>query len=318
MANGAVVQVAIFSALAVILMSIVILYTRRRAEHEPSQTVVPVRVVVEKQEVEIPADEKEEAKEPGPIDVAVTLKPVEREVEVPQAITIEATTTTAAVSNSVNLSTTAVAAKPPVVIDAQSLAKPEDRNQRILAGISENIRKSMIKPVPTYSPVEFPEKPRETEYVRVKKQIITPHGQIRFSILKDSISSNMLAVFRRASMEWKSPDDLIGFVPSYLEPEAEILNNQVLLVSTPGHNEKLAIPIRSVDAESSLSECFDFVSDVRSATNTPAVIVESDQQFEVVSRGVITQMAFMNRSERSHTGEIKLLGPKTQETVQSN
>jgi hypothetical protein len=121
----------------------------------------------------------------------------------------------------------------------------------------------------------------------------------------------MLAVFRRASMEWKTPEDLIGFLPSYLEPEAEILNNEVLLIGTPGHNEKLAIPIRQVDADSNLRDCFDFVSDARSTTNAPAVLLaSSENEFEVVSRGVISQPVFVNRAERTHP-EVKLLIEKT-------
>jgi hypothetical protein len=149
----------------------------------------------------------------------------------------------------------------------------------------------------------------------VKKEIITPHGQIRFSILKDSISTNMLAVFRRASLDWKTPDDLIAFLPSYLEPEAEILNDQVLLIGTPGHDEKLAVPIRSVDAGSSFRDCFDFVADVRTATNTPAVLRPSDAEFEVVSRGVIMQGVFMNAVERGQR-DVKRVGEKPQAALQ--
>jgi hypothetical protein len=197
----------------------------------------------------------------------------------------------------------------------QSLETREDRNQRILADISANIRKSIIKPVAAYSPLQYPDTTRETEYVRVKKQIITPHGQVRFSILKDSISTNLPALFRRASQEWTTANDLIGFVPAYLEPEAEILEGQVLVVGTPGHPEKLAVPIRSVDANSSLRDCFDFVADARSATDTPAVLVaSSDNEFEVVSRGVITQPVFVNRADRSQY-ELKFLVDKSTEAV---
>src|SRR5262249_51983418 len=124
------------------------------------------------------------------------------------------------------------------VLDIQGvLATPGDRNERILAGISENIRKSLEKrPVPQNSPLQFSEStPRNTEYVRVKKEIITPHGQIRFSILKDWMSTNMLAIFRRASLDWRTPDDLVAFLPAYLKPEAGIINNEVLVIGTPGH-----------------------------------------------------------------------------------
>jgi hypothetical protein len=200
------------------------------------------------------------------------------------------------------------------VVAAPTVPVRDDRNQRILAGISENIRKSLIKPVPRYSPLDYPETPRNTEYVRVKKQIITPHGQVRFSILKDSLATNMLAVFRRASMEWKTPMDLIGFIPGYLEAEAEILNDELLLVGTPGHNEKLAIPIQG--AASTFHECFDFVADDSAAVSTPAVLRTSDTEFEVVSRGVITHMAFMT-PERVVT-EVKVLPGKAPKALQEN
>jgi hypothetical protein len=120
------------------------------------------------------------------------------------------------------------------------------------------------------------------------------------------MSINMLAVFRRASLDWKTPDDLIAFLPAYLEPEAEILNNEVLLISTPGHNEMLAVPIRSLDADSSLRDCFEFVTDVPTATNSPAVLLPSEADFEVVSRGVITHAVFMNAVDQGQT-EVKLI-----------
>jgi hypothetical protein len=214
----------------------------------------------------------------------------------------------------------------PVVVHAQPLTIQDDRNQRILAGISDNIRKSLqFKPVATYSPLQYPEKQRDTEYVRVKKQIITPHGQVRFSILKDSIATNMLAVLRRASLDWKTPNDLIGFLPAYLEAEAEVIHDEILLIGTPGHNEKLAVPIRGVSAAAIFLDCFDFDTDSRTATNTPAVVRVFDDYFEVVSRGVITQSAFVKSAERSeinvpllNRGEMKLLLEKSPEALQTS
>jgi hypothetical protein len=150
----------------------------------------------------------------------------------------------------------------------------------------------------------YKEAPKNTEYVRVKKDVITPHGQVRFSILKDWMATNMLAVFRRASFGWKKPEDLIAFVPAYLEPEAEILDSQLLLVSTPGHNEKLAVPIRSLDDGAGLRQCFEFVSGVN-AVMMPAVLVSSDREFEIVSRGVITQSLFTNAIDQGR--ETKML-----------
>ena len=166
MANAVVVQLAVLSGLAVILICcLFVAYNRRKAHRELSQKVLPIQTVVE----------KSENVQPKPVQVSVSLKVSQAEQPAPPIITVEVEKR----NEPVNTPVTA-----PMVLHA-ALTSPEDRNQRILAGISENIRKSLIKPIPTYSPIQYPEKPRETEYVRVKKQIITPHGQIRFSILKD-------------------------------------------------------------------------------------------------------------------------------------
>jgi hypothetical protein len=219
---------------------------------------------------------------------------------------------TASLNNAANTSSSEVAK---TSVDFQAQATPEGNNQRILAGISENIRRSVIKPVPTYSTNSQPEAQRDPEYVRVKKRIITPHGQVRFSILKDSISVNMLAIFRRAFLDWKTPYDLIAFLPPYLEPEAEIFNDQMLLIGTAGHNEKLAIPIRSFNLDSNVLDCFDFITDDRTATNTPAVLVVSDNEFEIVSKGVITQPVFL-KPERDQT-EVNFLVERYPQALQN-
>ena len=219
---------------------------------------------------------------------------------------------------------TAVAASSaplPVRIDLQGAFAPsEDRREQILATISENIRKSLTtRQAVQSSPVPYSEsKTRNTEYVRVKKEIITPHDQIRFSILKDWVSTNMLAIFRRASFDWKTPEDLVALLPEYLAAEAEILNGQVLLLGTYGHDEKLAVPIRALDEESSLRECFDFVTDLRIVTNTPAVLRTSDAEFEVVSRGVITRALFTNAIEQGQQWHMKLLVDRSPEELQKN
>jgi hypothetical protein len=306
MANGVVVQFGVFSALAAILICLLVVYKKRKNQREPSHLVPRDRAVIggESQNLQTTS-----------IAAAAAVRPPQEQPQVRRTVTTEAAS--GELSSAADLSSIPATSKPPVVVHAQPLTIQEEHNQRILAGISENIRKShQIRPVPTYSPIPYSETPRNTEYVRVKKEIITPHGQIRFSILKDSISTNMLAVFRRASLDWKTPDDLIGFLPSYLKPEAEILNDQLLLIGTPGHNEKLAVPIRSVDADSSFRDCFDFVTDVRTATNTPAVLLPSDTEFELVSRGVITTV-FMNPVERGQV-EVKLLVEKSPEALQQS
>jgi hypothetical protein len=300
MANAASVQFALILGAAVILTAVLVLFMRKKATAEPSgdaNATVPIaRPVVEKPQsvrpkpAAVPRTEPDTAGQPA------------RPVVVETAVTL-------ATARGGSPTPVAQAPLPPTVIEVHAVSRSrESRNERILAGISENIRKSLsARPVAEHS-VPAPEtKTRSNEYVRVKREIITPHGNIRFSILKDWMTINMLAVLRRASLEWKTPDDLIGFLPAYLEPEADVLNNEVLVIGTPGHNERLAVPLRRLDAPSELRDCFDFVDDVRTATNTPAVLMFFDDDFEIVSKGVITQSAFTAAREQIQHTDIKLL-----------
>jgi len=305
MANGVVIQIAVISVLAAISICLLFVYMRQKARREPSHNAMQMQATVEVVE----QLEKSESRPAKFLPVAAPQKPVEMEPQVTRALATETASTGAAA----NTSSPSEVAKPLAALQEQPT--PEGSNQRILAGISDNIRRTAIKPVPKYSATSQPEPQRDPEYVRVKKKILTPHGQVRFSILKDSISINMLAVFRRACLDWKTPYDLIAFLPPYLETEAEIFNNQLLLIGTAGHHEKLAIPIRSLNLDSNVLACFDFVTDDRTATNTPAVLVVSDDEFEIVSRGVITQPVFLN-PERGHP-EVKFRVERYPEALQN-
>jgi hypothetical protein len=304
MANGIIVQIAVISVLAAISICLLILFIRQIARRAPSPAAAQTRLAVKvAQQVE-----RTESRPSKSVPIAAPQTALGLEREESRAPAME----TASISIAANTSSSEVAK---TSVDFQAQATPEGNNQRILAGISENIRRSVIKPVPTYSTNSQPEAQRDPEYVRVKKRIITPHGQVRFSILKDSISVNMLAIFRRAFLDWKTPYDLIAFLPPYLEPEAEIFNDQMLLIGTAGHNEKLAIPIRSFNLDSNVLDCFDFITDDRTATNTPAVLVVSDNEFEIVSRGVITQPVFL-KPERDQT-EVNFLVERYPQALQN-
>jgi hypothetical protein len=303
MANGVVAGFAAFLMAAAVLTVVVVVFRRRTTQPELPAKVAQIRPVAERAQAlplrPMPAAEGREAPPPVLMKTVSSNNASDAEMKAPRLST---------------------APMPVPILDIQGvLATQGDRNERILAGISENIRKSLEKrPVPQNSPLQFSESnPRNTEYVRVKKEIITPHGQIRFSILKDWMSTNMLAIFRRASLDWKTPDDLVAFLPAYLKPEAEIINGEVLVIGTPGHNEKLAVPLRNLGAASSLRDCFDFVTDIRKGSNTPAVLLTSDAGLEVVSKGVITQALFMNAIEQGH-GEVTLFLERSTQGLQKS
>jgi len=296
MANGIIVQIAGILMLAAISAGLLFVYRRQKTQaRRPIKAVQPFG--------------KSETVPVRPVIIAASSKPIEMARESVPAHAMKAATT----GNTAEILSPPEDAKSSADLESQTI--PEGSNQRILAGISENIRRSVIKPVPTFSTVSPPETQRDPEYVRVKKRIITPHGQVRFSILKDSISVNMLAVFRRAFLDWKTPYDLIAFLPPYLEPEAEIFHDQLLLIGTSGHHEKLAIPIRSFNLDSNVLDCFDFITNDRTATNTPAVLVISDDEIEIISRGVITQPVFL-KPERDPS-EVKFLVERYPQALQN-
>ena len=305
MTNGLVVLVAALSASLSIVVCALILYRGRKTGTESLPKALQAASKPEQTQVAQP--------KPAP---ASTLRPAADSARPPASakpILDESPMRASTVSTSPKTGVL----RPAEPIEVQSpLVTEQDRNERILAGISENIRKSLqLRATPSPSPVLYSEsKPRNTEYVRVKKEIITPHGHIRFSILKDWMSTNMLAVFRRASLEWKTPEDLIAFLPAYLEPDAEVLNDELLLIGTSGHNEKLAVPMRNLDAPH-LRECFDFISGGPAASNNPAVLLPVDAGFEVVSKGVITRSVFSNAVAPAHMG-VKMLDEMSAEALQ--
>jgi hypothetical protein len=302
MANGVVVQLAV--VLVAIVVGVVIVYKKRQPREMPHVSAPRVSM------------QEQPSSEPKPAQRIVAHKTTEADRQLPPTIPVQA-----AIPDPPAAAPAPEPIAPPAaaMIDVQgAMTTQEDRNERMLAGISKNIQKSMqMRPVPQHSPIPYPEQKRNTEYVRVKKAIITPHGHIRFSILKDWVSTNMLAVFRRASLEWKTPEDLIAFLPAYLEAEAEIVSSQLLLIGTSGHDEKLAVPIRNLDDVSGLQACFDFVTDNRAAVSIPAVVRVSDSDFEVVSRGAITKLLFTNAVDRGQD-EMQLLIPKSSEALQES
>jgi len=120
---------------------------------------------------------------------------------------------------------------------------------------------------------------------RLGKESLNQDPQLRFSVLIVWVSVNSLAILRRASNEWKTVDDLIEIIPSDLEPEAEILDNRVLVVGTRGHFEKLALAIRELDPSSELTQWFDMISGPETPRTAPAVLVRSNDYFRLVSKG---------------------------------
>jgi len=98
------------------------------------------------------------------------------------------------------------------------------------------------------------------DYVRLRREVFRRDPHIRFSVLKAS-------------------------VPAHLEPEAEIIGGSVLIIGTRGHAEKLAIAVRDLDSSSGMMEWFEPPVDDVPSRPIPAVLVRSNGQLQLVSKG---------------------------------
>ncbi len=227
------------------------------------------------------------------------LKQIESDGHALQKIALQIEVAVAALKNAISSSVIAAADKQTAAIDdlRDHLDAHEVKLVATLERISETIR-TMPPPVlaspppappppqPQAAPPEPEAKPENVDYVRLRKEVVGNDSQLRFSLLKEWVSINALAILRRASRGWTTPNDLIVTIPAHLEPEAEILNDRVLLIGTRGHTEKLAMPLGDLDPSSDLSQWFDRISNEPRDLKTPAVLVRNNGHFELISKGI--------------------------------
>src|SRR5262249_18369784 len=78
----------------------------------------------------------------------------------------------------------------------------------------------------------------------MRRGILSQDPDFRFGVLKDWLCKNAIAIRRRAAQEWRTTDDLIAMIPLSLEAEAELVDDNILLIGTRGHADRFAIAIR--------------------------------------------------------------------------
>jgi hypothetical protein len=168
----------------------------------------------------------------------------------------------------------------------------EERLAKLLESISETLQ--TIPQQPQHTPqLQSPHhvqhqqgaRPQNGDHSRLRREVLSQDPELRFSVLKEWISVNELAILHRASRTWTSVNDLIANVPPYLEPEAEILNDCVLIIGTCGHSEVLAIPLQTLNSSSEFSHWFDPTLAGQSPPHRPAVLARHNGQFSLVAKG---------------------------------
>jgi hypothetical protein len=156
----------------------------------------------------------------------------------------------------------------------------EDRLAKLLESLSETLQS-----IP--QPQQSTERPRTQngDHSRFRREVLSQDPELRFSVLKEWISVNALAIQHRASRHWNSARDLIATIPPYLEPLAEVLNDSVLLVGTRGHSEVLAVLLRQLDSSSEFSQWFSPASNGKKPHHVPAVLARSNGHFKLLAKG---------------------------------
>jgi hypothetical protein len=165
----------------------------------------------------------------------------------------------------------------------------EERLARLLESISETLQ---AIPQPEQSQQSHQShqsqrgpRPQNGDHSRLRREVLSQDPELRFSVLKEWISVNALAILHRASRTWTSVNDLIANVPPYLEPEAEVLNDCVLLIGTREHREVLAVPLHALNSSSEFSHWFDATLAGQSPPHMPAVLTRSNGHFRLLTKG---------------------------------
>jgi hypothetical protein len=125
-----------------------------------------------------------------------------------------------------------------------------------------------------------------TDHSRFRRAVLSENPELRFSVLKEWISINALAILHRASRGWNTANDLIANIPTYLLPEAALLNESILLIGTRDHSERLALLLRQIDSSSEFSNWFEPASNGSTITRVAAILTRSNGDWKLVAKGI--------------------------------
>jgi len=218
-------------------------------------------------------------------DFLSLLERVESDGRALQKIALQVESTVASLKDTVNVSMNAAAERQTMAIE--NLRDHMDTQEERLALIVESISEHFPQPQPQPQPQQQdpPGRPTTNDRARLRRQALGRDAGLRFALLKEWMSINSIAILHRAARGWNTAADLIVNVPNYLEPEAEILNNCILLIGTREREERLAIPLRELDASSDFYQWFDPASGGNGLSHLPAVLKQSNGHFILVAKG---------------------------------
>jgi hypothetical protein len=210
------------------------------------------------------------------------LRRVESDGHALQKIAIQVEGAVAALKENVNSSIAGAAERQVATIESlrDHLDAQEEQLNKLLESLLAGIQ-SLPQALPGAREVQ-----REiADQSRLRRQSLSQDPELRFSVLREWLSVNALAILHRASKGWNSSRDLIAYIPPYLEAEADILNDSILVIGTREHTEKLALPLRELESTSDFKQWFDPASDGQGPSHIPAVLMRSNGHYKLVSKG---------------------------------
>jgi len=177
------------------------------------------------------------------------------------------------------IDTVAIDLKKALIVSDAAAAERHADVIKSLTNISETL--SAIPPARQKSG----ESQRDNGLSKWRREVLSQDPALRFSVLWEWCSVNMLGILHRAARGWNSPNDLTANIPTYLEPEADVLNNSILVIGTRQHPETLAIPIRPLEASSDFQSWFESLPENPATAYVPALVMRSNGHFKLLARG---------------------------------
>jgi hypothetical protein len=214
-------------------------------------------------------------------DLTDVVRRIESDSHMLQQIAMQIEDAMAAVNHSMSAVAVGAAERQAAAID--SLRDYLDAQERQLATTLEAIRETP-QTQHVHPRRSLAEKTSDSYDSRFRREFLQDPEK-RFSVLKDWLSINALAILHRASRTWKTAHDLIVNVPAYLQPEAELLEGCVLVIGTRNYPEKLALPLRQLQAASPFAAWFETSGSGRLSSNAPAVLMPVNGHFKLVEKG---------------------------------
>jgi hypothetical protein len=148
-----------------------------------------------------------------------------------------------------------------------------------------NVLSNISETLSAIPPARQKESQRDNGLSKWRREVLSQDPALRFSVLWEWCSVNMLGILHRAARGWNSTNDLTANIPTYLEPEADVLNNSILVIGTRQHPETLAIPLRPLEASSDFQSWFESLPENPATAYVPALVMRSNGHFKLLARG---------------------------------